>query len=292
MQQILSHLFLPHSSNNHRAKILHHFSILLCILVLFLGQAVFSYVRTDYPAVLGSSIDISTEKLLDLTNQKRKESGLAPLHMNDALSKAAVMKADFMLEKDFWAHNSPDGVTPWYFFKQVGYTYTYAGENLARGFTNTDEVMTAWMNSPTHRENILSPNYAEIGFAVKKGRLLGEDTTLIVEMFGNTDTIPLAKTQQDTTVITPQQNILPAESIQTNEPIGYTVKTTSLFDSRAISSSVAFFILSAFILILIFDILIIQRKKIVRGVGHNADHIFFFGAFLLIMIFSMKGLVV
>lgn len=292
MQQILSHLFLPHSSNNHRAKILHHFSILLCILVLFLGQAVFSYVRTDYPAVLGSSIDISTEKLLDLTNQKRKESGLAPLHMNDALSKAAVMKADFMLEKDFWAHNSPDGVTPWYFFKQVGYTYTYAGENLARGFTNTDEVMNAWMNSPTHRENILSPNYAEIGFAVKKGRLLGEDTTLIVEMFGNTDTIPLAKTQQDTTVITPQQNILPAESIQTNEPIGYTVKTTSLFDSRAISSSVAFFILSAFILILIFDILIIQRKKIVRGVGHNMDHIFFFGAFLLIMIFSMKGLVV
>jgi hypothetical protein len=279
MQQILSHLFLPHSSNNHRAKILHHFSILLCILALFLGQAVFSYVRTDYPAVLGSSIDIATDSLLTLTNQKRTELGLAPLQLNESLAKAAAMKADFMLENDFWAHNSPDGVTPWYFFQQVGYNYTYAGENLARGFTTSDEVMTAWMNSPTHKENILSPNYAR-SVAVKKGRLLGEDTTLIVEMFGNTDTVPIARIPEDTIAGQPQRSILPAaESIPTNASLGYTLKTTSLFNSRVISSSVAFFILSAFILVLIFDILIIQRKKIVRGVGHNMDHIFFFGAF-------------
>lgn len=295
MQQILSHLFIPHTSNNQRAKVLHHSSIFFLIIAFFLGQALFSYLSTDYPAVLGSSIDVSMQELLDVTNQKRKEQNVAPLELNEPLSKAAAMKADYMFEKNFWAHNSPEGTTPWYFIKKVGYEYTYAGENLARGFTESADVMDAWMNSPTHKENILSPNYTDIGFAIKKGRLLGEDTTLIVEMFGNTGSTPLEKTSEETNVMpNPNQQVLPAVSDVESAyiPTTYTVKTTSLLNSTLLSSSLAFFFLASFIFVLFLDLLIIQRKKIIRGVGHNMDHIFFFAAVVIIVIFSTKGLIV
>jgi hypothetical protein len=294
MKQILRHLFLPHLSNNQRAKLLHHSTLLLFIIGLLVGQFFISYIKTDYPAVLGSSIDISTQDLLNLTNKDRAVQNLPPLTMNPVLSKAASMKADYMFEKDFWAHNAPDGTTPWYFFKKAGYTYTYAGENLARGFTDSSDVVQAWMNSPTHRENMLSSNYKEIGFAIKKGKLLGEDTTLVVEMFGSTDVAPLAQSPQDQ--VAPQQKgVLPAvdtnshpqQSIVQN----YGMKTTALFNSRTITSSIGFLILGIFILILVIDLLVIERKKIVRVVGHNIDHIFFFGAIFVIMILTLRGVI-
>lgn len=279
MYKFLSHWFIPHSSNNYRARLLHHSSIFFFIAAFLLSQFLFTYIRTDYPAVLSSSIDLSTEKLVQMTNQQREKNQLAPLQLNESLSKAAGMKAEYMLANNFWAHNGPDGTTPWHFFKQVGYPYTYAGENLARGFTDSSDVMTAWMNSPTHRENILSPNYEEVGFAIKKGTLLGEDTTLIVEMFGSTNISTSAKE--------PQQYILPATAQKSYGQL----KTTSLISSRTLSSSIAFFVFAIFIFGLLLDMIIINRKKITRVAGHNIDHIFFFAAMLLILIISTKGLV-
>ena len=86
-----------------------------------------------------------------------------------------------MFSKDYWAHNAPDGTTPWVFIKNTGYNYIYAGENLARGFNSASDVINAWMNSPEHRQNVLSPNYQNVGFAVATGTLSGEDTVLVVE---------------------------------------------------------------------------------------------------------------
>jgi uncharacterized protein YkwD len=292
MQKVLSHWFIPHQSNNHRAKLLHHSSILGIILFLFILQFTFSYIRTDYPAVLGSSIDLSTEQLVKLTNEERAKQHLEQLKLNDTLSKAAAMKAEYMFAHNFWAHNGPDGTTPWYFFKQVGYNYTYAGENLARGFTDSSEVMTAWMNSPTHKENILSPNYNEIGFAVKKGKLLGEDTTLIVEMFGNTGEVSIVENSEEKVTI-PEQKVLPA-AVEKNTQQGYNyniLKTTSLVSSRMLASHIAFFIIGIFILGLFVDMIVVYRKKIIRVVGHNIDHVFFFAAILLVIIFSTTGVV-
>lgn len=296
MQQILSHLFLPHTSNNHRPKILHHSSILLFIVAFLLSQFFISYLKVDYPAVLGSSINLSTEQLVTLTNREREKQQLSPLQMSDVLSKAAGMKADYMFAENFWAHDGPDGTTPWYFFKKVGYNYTYAGENLARGFTDSEEVMTAWIDSPTHRENILSPNYNEVGFAIKKGELLGEETTLIVEMFGSTNTTPLADVPNDQTMqVLPAaidaKQVFPKKELSKNSEYSYVLKTTSLISSKILSSSIALFMLTTFIFILFLDMILIQRKKITRVVGHNLDHIFFFGAFLLIVLLSTKGMV-
>lgn len=104
-----------------------------------------SYVRTNYPSVLGTYSNISQEALLSMTNQKRQEVGLSPLNLNGSLSQAAAGKASDMFTKDYWAHVSPDGTSPWVFIKASGYNYIYAGENLARGFTTPTDVVNAWM---------------------------------------------------------------------------------------------------------------------------------------------------
>src|SRR5258708_28336998 len=89
-----------------------------------------------------------------------------------------------MFANQFWAHVAPDGTSPWQFFKNAGYQYYSAGENLARDFSNTSDMMAAWMASPTHRANIVNGRFREIGVAVVDGRLLGSDTTLVVQLFG------------------------------------------------------------------------------------------------------------
>ena len=91
-----------------------------------------------------------------------------------------------MFAKNYWAHVSPDGTTPWVFIKSAGYSYVYAGENLARGYNTSQDVVTAWMASPEHKQNMLSSNYQNVGFAIVTGNLTGEDTVLVVEMFGST----------------------------------------------------------------------------------------------------------
>jgi len=278
MKSLLHEFFLPHENNNFRAKILHNSSILFAVLFLFLGALFLSIARTSYPFVLGITADISTERLITLTNIERSKQGLTPLVQNPQLSRAALQKAGDMFAKNYWAHNSPDGTTPWYFIREAGYNYTYAGENLARGFETAEEVVKAWMVSPKHRANVLSENFNEVGFAVKKGRLNGEETVLIVETFGNQGTVPkIAVNRQQPEVF----------SVSDNEG------GASLIGSLSLTSNVSKIVLSVFMLALTLDILIVKRKRIIRFVGHNLDHIFFLGLiFILIMGALGKGVII
>src|SRR5204863_2082531 len=122
----------------------------------------------------------------------RRQNGAGDLTISNELSRAASDKASDMFAKNYWAHNAPDGTTPWVFIKSSGYEYIYAGENLARGFTTSQSVVDAWMASPEHKENMLSKNYKNVGFAVATGNLNGEDTVLVVEMLGSTNYAPPA----------------------------------------------------------------------------------------------------
>jgi len=133
-----------------------------------------------------ASAAASSSGIIDLVNSTRQSSGLNTLTVNDKLTAAAQAKANDMIEKDYFAHISPDGRQPWDFISGAGYDYIYAGENLAIGYNDNQEVMTAWMNSPTHRENILNPNYREIGVASASGEYEGAQTTVVVQMFGST----------------------------------------------------------------------------------------------------------
>lgn len=190
MLDFLHHLFIPRESNNHRARLLHIQPLAFLVTLLLLISVLTPTIENNYPEVLGINANISVEELVSLTNQERIKAGLHPLAFNQQLSQAAAGKANDMLTKNYWAHNAPDGTTPWVFIKGAGYEYLYAGENLARGFSNAQEAVNAWMASPSHRENILSSNYQDVGFAVTTGNLTGEETVLIVQEFGSRSNVP------------------------------------------------------------------------------------------------------
>lgn len=135
------------------------------------------------PAFAENNLDEA--EILLLTNKAREDAGgIAKLNLNPILSSAASKKADNMFEEDYWAHFGPNGESPWVFIREEGYEYIYAGENLAKNFKSNQDLHTAWMNSEAHKKNILDPRFNEIGISVKEGNLAGEDTVLVVVMFG------------------------------------------------------------------------------------------------------------
>ena len=181
----LRHLFVPHESNNQKAKILHSSSLSLLAVGLIAFQLILGLTHRVFPSVLGYAANISPAEVIRLTNVQRTANGLNTLSENSILDNAALAKGNDMLAKGYWAHFAPDGTSPWSFFLSFGYKYKYAGENLARDFPDAASAVTAWMNSPSHRENILNPNYQEIGIGVVEGSLSGVDTTIIVQFFGS-----------------------------------------------------------------------------------------------------------
>ncbi len=123
--------------------------------------------------------------VIALANASRTSLGMMPLTENVRLREAAKNKADDMIKNDYFAHTSPKGVEPWYWIKQADYQYRAAGENLAINYTDATEQHEAWMNSATHRANILNLRYQEIGVAVAQGKIGGKESTVTVEFFGS-----------------------------------------------------------------------------------------------------------
>jgi len=283
MKDFLSHLFIPKESNNHRAKVLHHTNIFLTIVFLFLASFFIQAIKLKFPAVLGVKADISSEELLLLTNKERQNIGVGSLIINEKLSEAAVKKAQDMFEYNYWAHNSPTGKTPWVFIKSSGYGYVYAGENLARGFTTADAVVKAWMASPDHRANMLSSNYEDIGFAVKEGKINGEETILIVEEFGNLH-MPIAKSKI--------QEIATAEDANVIHKDVQAVHKQPFISISSLSSNIYYVFIFVFIFALTLDMIIIEKNKIMRFVGHNIDHILYLLLVLILIVVWSKGVIV
>ena len=125
----------------------------------------------------------TSQEVIALANEDRATLGLEPLNADEKLMQAAMDKAKDMFEKGYWDHYGPNGETPWQFIKGEGYEYKIAGENLAKGYTDAKKMNQAWLNSTTHRENILKPEFSEIGVAVVDGTLEGQDVTLVVQIF-------------------------------------------------------------------------------------------------------------
>lgn len=151
------------------------------LLALFMMPAVLIIQAVSLP-LAGHAM--GSNELLTLVNQQRTAAGVAPLTSNPRLVSAAHSKSVDMFTKDYWSHNAPDGSEPWHFFHENGYSFKYAGENLAKNFQDAAGVVSGWMNSPSHRQNILSPNFTEIGLTAEPGILQGEQTMLVVAHFG------------------------------------------------------------------------------------------------------------
>ncbi len=180
----LKNHFIPHKGNNHEPHFLRHKSltiILVLIIVIELGFLFDIFVVFKKDSFLAS---VLPSILTTLTNQARNENGLSDLAINDLLVKSAKLKAEDMAQKSYFAHTSPEGITPWYWLNKTGYKYSYAGENLAVNFFESSDVARAWMASPTHRANIVRKEFTEIGIATASGIYQGHEAVFVVQFFG------------------------------------------------------------------------------------------------------------
>ncbi|MCC3380991.1 CAP domain-containing protein [Paenibacillus farraposensis] len=115
-------------------------------------------------------------EVVKLVNNERSKNGLKPLTSDAKLTEVALAKAKDMSTNNYFSHTSPTYGSPFDMMKKFGVSYTYAGENIAMGQKTPQEVMNAWMNSQGHRENILKPEYTQIGVAYYNGYWVQEFT--------------------------------------------------------------------------------------------------------------------
>jgi len=308
--KLLAHLFIPHESNNQKAKILHPSGLGLIAIFLIGFQFVLSLGNNAFPQVLGYAANISPSEVIRLTNAQRAANGLNALTENSSLNSAAIAKGNDMIAKGYWAHFAPDGTSPWTFFTSFGYKYQYAGENLARDFSDAPSAVNAWMNSPTHKENILNPHYREIGIGVVEGSLAGANTTVIVQFFGTSlsgnPSIPIAKAK-DARVsspsprslslnATPRPSATPILATPTPTPTPQAEIVSGV--SKPISSPFAFTknlslgVVGLLLLVLSIDLAVVRRKRITRIGGRTLAHISYLGMILAVILILKAGQII
>ncbi len=187
---------VPHKANHFRPHAIRRSGIALIVAIVVVLQLGYNFLANGN--VLGTEAQVTTSELLSATNKERERQGQAALRVSPELNKAAQLKAKNMFAAQYWAHNAPDGTTPWHWFGLAGYSYSEAGENLAKNFTTSDAIVAAWMASPTHRANILKSAYQDVGFAVMDGELQGKPTSIVVALYGK----PEATSVQGATIST------------------------------------------------------------------------------------------
>ena len=230
------------------------------------------------PDVLGISYSISADDLLSRVNKIRVHNNLSPLSMSPLLALAAESKASDMLSKNYWAHFAPDGSTsPWSFIKESGYSYVYAGENLAKGYSDSESIVTAWMNSPTHKANIMSSNYKDMGFAIVPGRLMGEETVLVVQFFGSAN-------KNITNINEQSSSLTEIAGVKSQELV-----TKPQVDIRQTTRTFSLVLFALLFMTFVFDFAITKRKKLPRLVGHNLDHIILIIIFVVFVLIQNEG---
>ena len=173
--------FVPKKENQYRPHLIRRYGLLLIISVAIALQFGYNFTKTG--SVLGRVVNITPAGLLAATNDQRAKEGLPGLRKSERLSQAAMLKANDIIQNQYWDHTSPSGVEPWQWIQKTNYTYSEAGENLARDFSTADGTVAGWMASEKHRENMLKPSYSDVGFAVTTGELNGKPTTIVVALY-------------------------------------------------------------------------------------------------------------
>jgi len=207
------HWFVPNKKNKFHPLALRSTGLIIFLAIFLAIPIIYNLTTTSQFRVLGYATNVTINDLYSLSNQERTNNGLAPLSLNTTLDNAALAKANDMMTDDYWAHIAPDGTTPWFFITNAGYSYSVAGENLAKGFNTSSGVVAGWMASQTHRDNVLNSSYQDVGYAVVNGTLSGSETTLVVAMYGlQSEPVVAAAAPIETPVETqPQQTAAPAQ---------------------------------------------------------------------------------
>ena len=156
----------------------------------FVGAVSKKYVKPIYPGTntgsnsntgttTSSNMNSDEKEVFDLINKQRIQNGLSPLKENSELQRVARIKAQDMVNNNYFSHTSPTYGSPFDMMKSFKISYNTAGENIAGNSSNSDSV-TAWMNSPGHRANILNSSFNQTGIGVVKGSKYGK---IYVQMF-------------------------------------------------------------------------------------------------------------
>ncbi|MDD5147085.1 MAG: CAP domain-containing protein [Candidatus Daviesbacteria bacterium] len=264
--------FIPHKDTHKKAHLLSWESLVIYILIFILLQVSFSIISYTKPGILGITSGVDQKKLIELTNVERQKAGFSPVLENDALNKAAALKAQNMFQENYWAHFSPSGKTPWDFMLGTGYKFTFAGENLAKNFYQSDDVVKAWMASPTHRDNLLNPKYKDIGIAVVDGVLNGQKTTLVVQEFGTTQdlaTNPSVSVQGKQFAVSKQDFNKPQLLVSIPET---KQSTKVLVDPYSVSRVAGFTMVISISILLMLDVWILKKRGVFRVSSHHIAH--------------------
>jgi len=289
--------FFPHRGNNHKAQIIKASSLFVLTFLFLVLQVGLNFFVLAKPSVLGFSSNITPERIIELTNLERSKLGLADLKLNQLLSEAARQKAADMFAFNYWAHVSPSGRTPWTFFTDAGYKYQYAGENLARDFRDPEAVIRAWMNSPSHRENVVNEKYQEIGVAVVDGSLQGVETTLVVQLLG-TPYGAISKPVEKAAPKPAEKPVvaeLPKEEEQQTQPVE-TVPVETLGEKKQsvltspldLTKALVIFVIGVLIGAFAIDILVVSRRDTPRISSHSLAQMMFL-LFVLVAGLLIKG---
>lgn len=315
------HWLVPHHSNNFRARLLHNSGLFGLIGIVVTFNIFLRLLESTPLHILGFDSSIMIDEVVRLTNQERMAAGLATLNYNEKLSDAARRKAANMFEENYWAHNSPSGKTPWVWINAAGYRYLQAGENLAKDFGSSDRLMSAWMASPTHKANIVSNKFQDIGIAVVPGSLQGQDTVLVVQMFGSTGatagTVPqVAQVQASSTespatptpkptaaaakpspvqtpLATPEPTSAPTAAavmeLKEFAPLTLASAPAGLVDTFGLKKTASLATTGLLIVVLLGDVVIAESRRLSRRVGKNWAHILYINVILILVTIINSG---
>ncbi len=183
IKNLLRDFLIPCQENDFKPRILEtqFFFILLGLLI---GLKILTLV--SFWGNFGATIfnEVSQGDIYALTNDARTANGVGKLQVSSKLEAAAQLKLADMFQGNYFAHISPVGINPWHWFDKANYNYKVAGENLAMSFMSSNDVMNAWLNSESHRKNLLLNDFQEIGIAVGSGIINGQQTTVVIQEFG------------------------------------------------------------------------------------------------------------
>lgn len=269
----LRNWFLPHKDTHKKAHLISWEGMLIYVLLFIFLQVGFSIISYTKPGILGVTSNINQKKLIELTNIERQKKGLPPVLENEDLNKAARLKAINMFTENYWAHFAPSGKSPWEFILGAGYKFTFAGENLAKNFYSSEDVVAAWMASKTHRDNLLNSNFKDIGIAVEEGVLNGQKTVLIVQEFGTIEALAIKPSVN----VQGKQTTVPKEDLEKSPLfLAATSETRNsikpLIDPYQFFKYTGFSLVTLLIVLLTLDLLVLYRRRVFRISSHHIAH--------------------
>lgn len=184
----------------------------LALILVELGLSMAVVIVSSTGALASNGLVGREETIINLTNQLRSKSGLAELTIDNRLMISARNKALDMASRGYFDHATPEGYRLAYWITKAGYKYTLAGENLAKGFTSADRLMSAWTNSFSHYVNLVEPKFKNVGIGTAEGTYQGQTVVFVVQHFGG-EQIPVVKITGNQPHTTLKDFILPITDV-------------------------------------------------------------------------------